>query len=190
LLLTLDGHQRQYTPLTNGDFNAAWTVMKAMSTDYVAFFNCGQPAGCSRLHKHLQLMPMPPGSFAGFLDSKDKEEPQLPFHWFCSRLESEDTAVDNLTEVYNTLLKDATNASQISPEHIDNMPGAAVPHNMIFTRRWMIVIPRRRGKPHKDTGVNALGMLGVIAVATKDELNTWLEMGPTSALREVGIPIN
>jgi ATP adenylyltransferase len=40
---------------------------------------------------------------------------------------------------------------------------------MILTTRWMVVLPRRWGAINKEAGVNSLGMLGVIAVATTKE---------------------
>lgn len=48
--------------------------------------------------------------------------------------------------------------------------GAVYPHNMILTKRWIMVIPRRRGGINKEAGVNSLGMLGVVAVATRKEI--------------------
>lgn len=190
MLLTSNGHRRQYEPLDETDLQAAWAVLTTMSQDYVAFYNCGQDGGCSRLHKHMQLIPKPPHSFVDFLDSKDNKRPaNVPFRWFYERLNAENVTTPQLIKVYTKLLAQATDVSQGLAEHADTaLLGAACPHNMILGRRWMIVIPRRRAAINKEAGANALGMLGVIAVATKPEVDNWVRLGLTESLRELGVP--
>ncbi|KAF4463868.1 ATP adenylyltransferase C-terminal [Fusarium albosuccineum] len=174
LLLTSDGYKRQYEPLNEDDLTAAWNQLNTLSTssDYVAFYNCGPDGGCSRLHKHLQLMPMPQGSFAAFLDNPDEhKEPKVPYQWFYRQLESPTPAT--LTNAYLDLLQQATVALQGNSQHntstnSNSALGAAYPHNMILTKRWMVVIPRRRGTVN-GVGTNSVGMLGVLPVATQDE---------------------
>lgn len=70
MLLTCNAHRRQYELLNETDMQAIRTVLTTMSRDFVAFYNCGSDGGCSRLHKHTQLIPKPPYSFADFLDSE------------------------------------------------------------------------------------------------------------------------
>lgn len=160
-----------------------------MSADYVAFFNCGQDGGCSRLHKHMQLIPMPGGTFASFLDSDgEKPEPTVPFQWFYHRFDFGDVSLQHLTGVYNKLLMQATEVGAgLSENAHAALPGASCPHNMIMTKRWMIVVPRRRAAINQYVAANALGMLGYIAVATKEEIDEWIRMGPTDALKEFGV---
>ncbi|TPX20296.1 hypothetical protein DIZ76_016184 [Coccidioides immitis] len=190
MLLTSDAHRKQYEPLNEKDFEAAWTALAVTtSRDYVVFYNCGQDGGCSRLHKHLQLMPMPEHSLAAFLDSEDGKEPNVPFQWFYHRLKSQHVTPPSLTTVYADLLRQATGVGEGRFEHAGNtQPGAACPHNMILTNRWMLVLPRRRGSINKEAGVNAMGTLGLIAVATKNEIDNWVRLGLTEALRELGVP--
>ncbi|KAF5004777.1 hypothetical protein FDECE_8767 [Fusarium decemcellulare] len=193
LLLTSDGYKRQYEPLDEDDLTAAWDQLNTLSTssDYVAFYNCGPDGGCSRLHKHLQLMPMPQGSFAAFLDNPDEhKEPKVPYQWFYHQLESPTPA--SLTNAYLDLLQQATVALQGSSQRNSNTNstlslGAAYPHNMILTKRWIVVIPRRRGTVN-GVGTNSVGMLGVLPVATQDEVDTWVQMGLVNTLRELGVP--
>lgn len=160
-----------------------------MSTDYVAFYNCGQDGGCSRLHKHMQLIPTPENTFASFLDSGGEEsEPAVPFQWFHHRFDSGDVTVQHVTEVYNKLLKQATEIGGGLSEHAHAaLPGAACPHNLIMTKRWMIVVPRLRAAITKEVAANAMGMLGYIVVATEDEVDKWIRSGPTDALKELGV---
>ncbi|KAJ5173826.1 uncharacterized protein N7500_001757 [Penicillium coprophilum] len=185
MLLTCDGYKRQYEALEEADLDGVWQILISMERDYVAFYNCGQNGGCSRLHKHMQLMPLPADSFAAFLDSSDEPEPNVPFEWFYRRLEGEVTPAV-LFGVYKALLNESTKAG--GDYVTSGPPGAVCLHNMILTKRWMIVLPRRRGGINKEAGVNSLGMLGVIAVATMKEIDNWVRLGLTESLAEVGVP--
>ena len=71
MLLTVDGHKRQYQALDREDWQALHGVLCSQGSEYVAFYNCGQDGGCSRLHKHMQLIPKSKASFAAFLDDED-----------------------------------------------------------------------------------------------------------------------
>lgn len=187
LLLTCDGYRRQYEPLDEADFTAVMSALNATKQDYVSFYNCGKDGGCSRLHKHMQLMPLPANSFASFLDT-DSSEINVPFRWFHQRFENQPPNPQEVLEVYTRLLSQATKAWELS-DHIENtIPGAACPHNMILTKRWIIVLPRRKGAINKESGANSLGMLGIIAVATEQEIHNWQQLGLSKALRELGVP--
>jgi ATP adenylyltransferase/5',5'''-P-1,P-4-tetraphosphate phosphorylase II len=138
----------------------------------------------------MQLMPMPQQSFASFLDCEDDtKEPAVPFCWFYHRFESHGqftTPVD-VVKVYVDLLEQATRVGAGRSQHAI-APGAACPHNMILTRRWMIVLPRRQAAINKEAGANAMGMLGVIAVGTRKEMDGWVRLGLTDGLRLLGVP--
>lgn len=191
MLVTCNGHLRQYEPLDETDLEAVRAILTSMSQDYIAFFNCGQDGGCSRLHKHMQLIPKPPHSFADFLDAEndDGKAANVPFYWFYQRLDAENDNAAELAKIYKKLLTQATAVGQGLAEHADTAPsGAACPHNVILSRRWMIVIPRHRAGINKEAGANALGMLGVIAVATRSEIGNWVRLGLTESLRELGVP--
>lgn len=189
MLLTFDGYRRQYEPLLEADLDSAWRVLGlAGEKDYVAFYNCGQEAGCSRLHKHLQVMPLPTNSFAAFLDSEEPET-NVPFEWFYRRLEGKEVTHAALSRIYNDLLEEATKVAGRHRDRTASAPsGAACPHNMILTKRWMIVVPRRQGAINKEAGANSLGMLGVVAVATTEEIDNWVRLGLTKCLAEMGLP--
>lgn len=105
MLITSDGYQRQYECLNLNDIKSVWSFLSALDTDYVAFYNCGQDGGCSRLHKHLQLIPTPSSLFASFLDSKDGQPPRVPFEWFYRRLNPHDSTPERLLDIYYHLLE-------------------------------------------------------------------------------------
>lgn len=161
-----------------------------MSSGYVAFYNCGRDGGCSRLHKHMQLMPMPTKGFASFLDFDDGKETEVPYTWAYKRLAAFKaiTAAD-LVETYNTLLERMAGAYDAATGKGRNMQAsAAIPHNTILSQRWMIVLPRRQAAINKEAGANALGMLGVIAVATQKEIDNWVRLGLIESLETLGVP--
>ncbi|KAL1306340.1 hypothetical protein AAFC00_005055 [Neodothiora populina] len=189
MLLTSDAYKRQYEPLYNNDLEAMWTLLSTFDRDYLAFFNCAKDSGCSRLHKHMQLIPKPAKSFAAFLDADNAREPDVPFQWFYHRFDSAPITSIYLSTVYSDLVEQATRASESFRVYTDiTSPAAACPHNMILSKRWMIVISRRQAAINKEAGANALGMLGVIAVATDNEVQNWVRLGLTNSLSQLGVP--
>jgi ATP adenylyltransferase/5',5'''-P-1,P-4-tetraphosphate phosphorylase II len=190
MLLTTDGHRKQYEPLFSDDLEAVWSVLETMGSDYLAFYNCGKLGGCSRLHKHLQIMPKPRDSFASFLDEDDTcSEPLMPFQWYHRRFENHQITPRFLTETYCELLAEASRANAPVIQDTEQvLSESASPHNMILTKKWMIVLPRRHAAVNKEAGVNAMGMLGVVAIATQEELRGWEILGPKNVLRHLGVP--
>jgi ATP adenylyltransferase/5',5'''-P-1,P-4-tetraphosphate phosphorylase II len=186
MLLPFDIQAKQYEPLYETDLQAAWTAISAIESDYVLFFNCGKDGGCSRLRKHMQLIPMPKGTFASFLDGEG-QEPEMPFQWFYRRFaKDEDVTVEHVIGTYNDLLGQATEIGKGKSENAETLPSeAACPHNMILTKRWMIVLPRRK---HGEPGASAMGMLGYTAVSSQEEIDEWMEGGITNTMREFGVP--
>ncbi|KAL7919770.1 hypothetical protein ACQKWADRAFT_322729 [Trichoderma austrokoningii] len=175
MMLTCDGYRRQHEPLDKSDLEASWATLVALNdaaTNYVVFYNCGRDGGCSRLHKHMQLMPLPADGFAAaFLDSNVAEEPRVPFEWFYHRFEN--GAIDSATidSIYTKLLQQATEAwvsctGNVVPD------GEACPHNVAFTSRWLVVILRRRGAINKEAG---------------REIENWIRLGLTKSLQELGV---
>ncbi|OQV01041.1 hypothetical protein CLAIMM_06458 [Cladophialophora immunda] len=61
LILTLDSFRRQTENLDKTDLSAAWRVLHHLSHEHFVMFNCGSEAGCSRLHKHMQVIPCSEG---------------------------------------------------------------------------------------------------------------------------------
>lgn len=193
MLVTADGYRRQHEPLDRSDLEAAWSALTAAGDDYVVIYNCGKDASCSRKHKHMQLMPMPQDTIAAFLDNGEYE-PAVPFKWAYQRLDSDDVNAATLVKVYNQLLEKANEAWRTSPRADSqstaphDAPDGPCPHNVILTTRWVIVIPRRQAAISTTAGANALGMLGVIAVATQEEADNWIQLEMRKCLQELGVP--
>ncbi|KAA6408834.1 MAG: hypothetical protein FRX48_07178 [Lasallia pustulata] len=81
ILVTNDVKQRQSTPLDRTDLEAACTLLNTYERRHLVIYNCGKEAGSSRLHKHLQALPVPdpPEWFAVFdEDVTDLARAKLP----------------------------------------------------------------------------------------------------------------
>jgi ATP adenylyltransferase/5',5'''-P-1,P-4-tetraphosphate phosphorylase II len=178
LLLTIDCYKRQTEPLDSNDFAAALELLRRMPTMYV-IYNGGEAAGCSRMHKHMQGLRGPPYAF----DALTKPGvSKAPFQYSARRLDPgfQTTSASILTDVYAELLGQTRTALGVG--------GAdPCPHNVVLWADWIIVIPRRRAF-WEGVSANAAGMLGSMWVPSKENADKWLELGPATVLRELGVP--
>ncbi|KAL9081070.1 MAG: hypothetical protein Q9159_007436 [Coniocarpon cinnabarinum] len=221
ILLTTDPLQRQTAPLNLDDFNAAWTVLNALTPqrEKYVIFNCGAAGGSSRRHKHLQVfedaqpldenernegvrergvlwpdLDIAGASNADNVDTARVRELKLPYLAFASTLPRACTP-SQLLQSYNTALSQCRGALQHSPDEMSRSTGEtaqaeAPPHNLILTRRALVVIPRSKGTTEGIEGhvVNAPGMMGVVWCSNGKQLQAWKRKGPVSVLRELGVP--
>lgn len=184
LILTRDSFKRQTEILDVHDFSAAWTVLQNLEQDYFVMFNCGNEAGCSRLHKHMQVIPCS-GGFTLFPDRDTKKE-KVPFRHFLRRIpnggpRSTEGGSIPLVGVYQELLEDAFSGKKRSK----NDGVQYYPHNVVLTTRWLMVIPRRKATFH-GASANAAGMMGMIWVTSDHELQCWKDQGLSNVLGELG----
>jgi ATP adenylyltransferase len=183
LILTQDGFRRQWEALDIDDLTAAHQGISSLSSRHLLLFNCGIDGGCSRLHKHMQLIPAPdPDKFTLWLDA---EEPQLPFKFFIHRFRDGLPPPDKLLGIYEALLRRAERAV----DHAALEGETAIPHNVIMDRKWLVVIPRRSGS-WDDIGANAASMLGMVWVQNEETMDIWLERGPANVLARLGVPVD
>ncbi|HET7366241.1 MAG TPA: phosphorylase [Burkholderiales bacterium] len=142
--------------LDAGDFRALAALMAEL--DWLAFYNAGRDAGASQARKHLQLapaaMPLEPLITRG----------ALPFRHGYAPL----AGLDDMYRVYGELIAQ-------SP---------AAPYNLLATRRWMLVVPRRQER-YETISVNALGFAGSLFVRNSTELEAVRRAGPVNVLRAV-----
>lgn len=185
LILTLDSYQKQTDTLDEADLSAAWSVLQNMKTDHFIIFNCGTEAGCSRLHKHMQVIPRPTG-FTLFPDKEDLDSSATPFMYYIKRLDSQGkTSSDlpySLLETYKRLCTEAQAAWQSSVSETSEY----FPHNMVLTQRWIMVIPRRKAEV-QGASANAAGMMGMVWVTNDNQLDQWKAFGPVKVLAELGV---
>ncbi|KAF4773433.1 ATP adenylyltransferase [Colletotrichum scovillei] len=214
LLLTADGRRRQFEGLGERDLGAALQVLGGLNgrwgadadgeeqkgREYLVIFNCGKEGGCSRLHKHMQVIPAPvaipmwpdlvaSGSGTGTEAVGDgKQEP--PFRYFIHRFTGPSPpSTKDLTAKYRDMLRQATElipGREKVVEEDGEGRAVAVPHNVILGRRWIVVVPRvKAGVDGAD--VNAVGMLGVVWASRPETVGKWRELGARRVLEEVGV---
>ncbi|KAJ4289984.1 hypothetical protein N0V88_006785 [Collariella sp. IMI 366227] len=181
LILTQDGFRRQYEALNIDDIAAAHQVLSSLSGRQLLLFNCGINSGCSRMHKHMQVFPAPhPENFELWPDSTDQV---VPFKFFIHYFRDGLPFPEEILAVYQSLLGQAAACF----ENIALDSEAAVPHNLIINRNWLLVIPRRAaGFEGADT--NAAGMLGMVWVHHEERMKLWLNKGPADVLARIGVP--
>ncbi|KAM7198343.1 hypothetical protein V8F33_005134 [Rhypophila sp. PSN 637] len=81
----------------------------------------------------------------------------------------------------------ATNGLEYQHSRIGE-PAAAIPHNVILDEKWMVVIPRRSAG-WKGADSNAVSMLGMHWVSSREKIDRWVGLGPTEVMRQVGVPV-
>lgn len=191
LLLVTPTFVEQETPLDLADFAAFWRCLTEF--DGLAFYNSGPRAGASQRHKHLQVAPLPFDDGAPFLpveavlvnaqpDQQIACAPALPFsHVFMQlslswRTWAQEEAA-HLLRAYHALLA----AAGIVP--VGERPA---PHNLLLTRRWMMVVPRSR---HAYAGipVNSLGYAGSLLAKNEEQFHYLAAVGPLTVLRNTGV---
>ncbi|KAF6840615.1 ap4a phosphorylase 2 [Colletotrichum plurivorum] len=189
MLLAADGRRRQFEALGRDDLSAAAAALDGLGEEYLAIFNCGRDAGCSRLHKHMQIFPAP-GDFVLWPDDEASQPP--PFRCFIKRFDDgKIPETGELAKVYGDMLRDAASLvpgrEEVVEEDGDGRE-VAVPHNVVLCRRWMVVVPRTQaGVGGADA--NAAGMMGMVWASGEDVLERWMAFGPRRVLGEVGVRV-
>jgi ATP adenylyltransferase len=60
------------------------------------------------------------------------------------------------------------------------------PYNLLVTRRWMLMVPRRR-ESFDGVSINALGFAGSILIRNKGQWEAVQRAGPIGVLRGVAV---
>jgi ATP adenylyltransferase len=172
LLLVTRAFESQERLLSGADLAALAQLLEEL--DWLAFYNGGIAAGASQGRKHLQLVPLP---LAPEVDTAVPIEPllgALPFrHAFAPR-------GPDMHATYRELL----GRCGISAAGADERQ--SMPYNLLATRRWMLVVPRR--EEHYETiSVNALGFAGSLFVRTQAQLQRVRAVLPMQVLRAVAM---
>ncbi|OCT52931.1 putative phosphorylase [Cladophialophora carrionii] len=183
LILTLDSFRRQTESLDRTDLAAAWAVMQALPDEHFVMFNCGNEAGCSRLHKHMQVIPYST-DVTLFPDQAGLNPMDIPFKYFIRPIDSSiHASPGRLHAIYCSLHGEALQAWQSCTETTLEY----FPHNVMLTKRWIMVVPRRRAA-FQGASANAAGMMGMVWLTNPRQLDRWKEIGPSRVLEELGVP--
>jgi ATP adenylyltransferase len=190
LLIVTRSFEEQESPLTLADFDALWLCMA--EREGLGFYNSGFDAGASQPHKHLQLVSVPIGvgpeqtPFDPLLATARFDGPlgdveALPFLHTVARLDERSSpgfpgAAAGALAIYRAMLRRVG---------IDTR--APRPYNLLTTREWMFLLPRRRGF-FRSIEVNALGFAGALLVRNQEQLAFLRREGPMTLLRNVAVP--
>lgn len=158
--------------------------------DGIGFYNAGRAAGASQPHKHLQIAPLPLAKDAAGVPIEAVLPPDagrdgattvaaLPFPHAFRRLAEVDAA--SLLDAYFASLA----AAGLHVIASDAGARASSAYNLLATRRWMLVVPRKQER-FETISVNALGFAGSLFVRDEAELAALRRVGPMQALRAVG----
>jgi len=190
VLLITNSYIPQEEALDNRDLAAAWAVLQGFSREkYFLIYNCGYNSGSSQGHKHMQLWPYPNEKEMGFelFPSQARSEtviakdiPNVPHRHFVLRLPPHATAA-TVVEAHHRLLREV--------RQVQEMTDSGPAHNVIITKEWICLIPRRHSGFERGVGVNSAGVLGLAWAVSDEEKNTWLSIGAAELLRFVGIPV-
>ncbi|KAI9733148.1 MAG: hypothetical protein M1834_003695 [Cirrosporium novae-zelandiae] len=192
LMLSSDSYRRQSEPLSQEDFEAAWTTLSAMEFPNYMLYNCNSLAGASRHHKHMQIIPMPedpdenPTGFKFFPDRTGFDFRKIPFRYSLKYL------VDlplELRECGSVLLRVYKELLAQNRKSLDVGAGGIFPHNVVTTKEWMIVIPRSSNNFHGITA-NGAGMMGSVWLSNTAQLEEgWIKYSFANALSHLGVGI-
>ena len=189
LLVVTRRFETQESLLTPADFAAVWSLL--WEADGLAFYNSGTVAGASQPHKHLQLAlgPLctrgPAIPIAAACEAAARAGhgalPELPLaHAFRPQapgLDATDAAARSAR----------TYADLLASLDLVAGSGTPAPYNLLFTRTWMVVVPRSR-ECFRNISVNALGFAGVLLVRDAEELALLTSHRPLQVLRHVALP--
>lgn len=193
MLIVTRGFEHQERLLTPADFQAAWQCLGEF--DGLVFYNGGRVAGASQPHKHLQLVPLPLTAGAGRLPLEPFIEDaagatsgasaRLGFAHVCATLPDRGSAGPadealSLWRIYRVLLERAAVGIRAGPDG----ERQANPYNLLLTRRWMMLVPRRC-ECWQGVSVNALGFVGALLVRDASQLGALREAGVMAVLKGV-----
>lgn len=180
LLIITKHFELQESWLTQADFEALWRCMAEF--EGLGFYNAGEMAGASQRHKHLQVVPLPLAP----------EGPAIPVQTLLkSGAEISTTSLPiphrivglqldrrkDPAEVVRWMLKSYLQmAAELDVE--------AHSYNLLVTRKWMLMIPRSRGR-FGPISVNSLGFAGSLAVKDDKEFEMVRQTGPWRILMGV-----
>ena len=192
LLLSLDSYRSQDDHLDLQDIEAAWSFLCSVQSPHYVMYNCTKEAGCSRYHKHMQIVPKPevadssPAGFRLFPDLQDREV-HVPYVYFLRYFNcvGQGLLVDGklIFSIYLDLLRDCRKASDVGGDDSTRL----CPHNVVLVKEWIIMIPRRRGS-FKGLSANSAGMMGMPTTSNEKLVKVWTDMGPAKVLSELGLP--
>jgi sulfate adenylyltransferase (ADP) / ATP adenylyltransferase len=136
----------------------------------------------------MQLWPYPDEKELGFelFPNQATDEhivksdiPKVPFLHYVLRLPW-NAGVEVVVEAYRKL------RHEVEYAHSEN--GGGRDYNVVLTKEWMCLVPRRHSGLEKGAGANSATMMGMVWLTNDSELVAWHRDGPVAYLQYLGIP--
>jgi ATP adenylyltransferase len=194
LLIVTRCFEDQERLLTQADFSALWRCL--LEFDGLGFYNGGEIAGASQPHKHLQLIPLPlaagiSGTPMDVIWAKQDAGgellhlPGLPFrHVFMRLAEPAPDKIEALADQSLTTYQQMLQRVGIATLTREGMTYQSAPYNLLMTRRWMLLVPRKQ-EAYEGISINALGFAGSLFVPRPADLDGVRRQGPMNILKAV-----
>lgn len=163
----------------------------------LAFYNGGNAAGASQLHKHLQMVPLP------FIPERE----DLPISTLMTAASTQgigrSQALPFVHAIAPLSLDWSTPAQRIAPLLLatyhdllaaiglpwqPDSPQATGAYNLLVTREWMLMVLRSQPS-FAGVAVNSLGFAGSLLVRNTQELEHLRTIGPMTVLKNVGVAL-
>lgn len=190
ILMTASASHLQTTPLDLDDLRAGWTMLNALESQrpHYLIFNCGRPAGGSRMHKHMQAFEQDREELLPDLLLRDEGvRRSVPYKFkleVLPRPVRDGRTEDAAQYLLKTYKEHVRWCREVLGEQITD---GGVSHNIILTKRWLMTIPRREAGVGRATA-NAAGMMGLVWVSVDETVKLWKSLGPTNVLAQLGVP--
>jgi sulfate adenylyltransferase (ADP) / ATP adenylyltransferase len=197
ILITTSRFESQFSSLQPKDFDAALLMQYELNEEGLLFFyNCGSNSGASVLHKHIQMLRCKDVGIP--IDSLVKPTggifmlPEYPFVHGCVALmekETGDSMAQKLAELIEFTFKlvGADSSKAHPPVDIELEPNGFVSYNLLFTNRWMMLVPRS-SETVDGIGVNSVGFAGMLLAKSQSEFEYLQAKGPLSVLKSLSFP--
>lgn len=173
LLLLTREFIRQEEPLELRDFVAAWRAMEMLPGRWMCFYNSGVESGASQPHRHLQMIPdsNPPITKAFKSDGsvtiyKDIVHRLVYF---------DDPSGDGWYEVYRKMRT--------------ILPTEASSYSLLFTREWMLMVPRYR-ECYQKMSFSTMAFAGYLLSCYPQDLDLLLGSDIEDIFNTLGYSIN
>lgn len=192
VLIVTKKFEEQGDLLSGGDMEGMWECLKEV--DGVGFYNSGRISGASQRHKHLQVICGSVGDmgevegvapFDGILTEWARKSEGEMFrareleYWHVGVGMEGVEGGTGCMEKYMRLIGEVMKDERAEKE------GSQLAYNLVVTRRWMVVVPRRN-EYFRGVSVNALGFVGCLLVKEQGLLDVIKEVGGMRVLKETG----
>lgn len=112
------------------------------------------------------------------------KESKVPFRYFLRRVEPAGAGDDAAVYArYMEIMEECRRALGLDENPQQQQ---MCPHNVVLVKEGVMVIPRTKARIGA-VSANAAGMIGLVWVAKKEQLEQWKECGPANVLGQLGV---